>query len=142
VGRLDLDSEGLLILSNDGELSQALTHPSHRVQKLYQVTTENAFENSILSQLEKGVFTEVGKARAVSVKRLSSRRMEMILNTGLKRQIRYMIQAVGHRVKRLVRVRIGDLTLNKLKPGKWRFLEKSEREALLALSCKKSGDRK
>jgi 23S rRNA pseudouridine2605 synthase len=53
-----------------------------------------------------------------------------------------MIQAVGHRVKRLVRVRIGDLTLNKLKPGKWRFLEKSEREALLALSCKKSGDRK
>ncbi|MCX8237275.1 MAG: pseudouridine synthase [Akkermansiaceae bacterium] len=142
VGRLDLDSEGLLILSNDGELSQALTHPSHRVQKLYQVTTENAFENSILSQLEKGVFTEVGKARAVSVKRLSSRRMEMILNTGLKRQIRYMIQAVGHRVKRLVRIRIGDLTLNKLKPGKWRFLEKSERDALMALSCKKSGDRK
>ena len=137
VGRLDLDSEGLLILSNDGELSQALTHPSHKVEKLYQVTTENSFENSILSQLEKGVFTEVGKARAVSVKRISSRRLEMVLNTGLKRQIRYMIQAVGHRVKRLVRIRIGDLTLDNLKPGKWRFLEKSEREALLALSEKK-----
>ncbi len=142
VGRLDLDSEGLLILSNDGELSQALTHPSHQVKKLYQVTTENAFENSILSQLEKGVFTEVGKARAVSVKRLSSRRMEMVLNTGLKRQIRYMIQAVGHRVKRLVRIRIGDLTINNLKPGKWRFLEKSERDALMALSGKKPGNRK
>ncbi len=139
VGRLDLDSEGLLILSNDGELSQALTHPSHSIKKLYQVTTENAFENSILSQLEKGVFTEVGKARAVSVKRLSSRRMEMVLNTGLKRQIRYMVQAVGHRVKRLVRVRIGDLTINTLKPGKYRFLEPAERDALMALSEKKSG---
>lgn len=142
VGRLDLDSEGLLIMSNDGELTQALTHPSHKIQKLYQVTTENAFENSILSQLEKGVFTEVGKARAVSVKRLSSRRMEMILNTGLKRQIRYMIQAVGHRVKRLVRIRIGDLNLDNLKPGKWRVLEKSERDSLMALSGKNQGSGK
>ncbi len=133
VGRLDLDSEGLLILSNDGELTQALTHPSHRVHKVYQVTTENAFENSILSQLEKGVFTEVGKARAVSVKRISPRRLEMVLDTGLKRQIRYMLQAVGHRVKRLVRLRVGDLTLGTLKPGKWRFLEKTERDALLAV---------
>ena len=142
VGRLYLDSEGLLILSNDGELTQALTHPSHKIEKLYQVTTENAFENSILNQLEKGVFTEVGKARAVSVKRISSRRLEMVLNTGLKRQIRYMIQAVGHRVKRLVRLKIGELTLDTLKPGKWRVLGKSEREALMALSEKKRGSRK
>lgn len=142
VGRLDLDSEGLLILSNDGELTQALTHPSHKIEKLYQVTTENAFENSILNQLEKGVFTEVGKARAVSVKRISSRRLEMVLNTGLKRQIRYMIQAVGHRVKRLVRLKIGELTLDTLKLGKWRVLGKSEREALMALSEKKRGSRK
>ncbi|MDA7923231.1 rRNA pseudouridine synthase, partial [bacterium] len=142
VGRLDLDSEGLLILSNDGELTQALTHPSHKIEKLYQVTTENAFENSILNQLEKGVFTEVGKARAVSVKRISSRRLEMVLNTGLKRQIRYMIQAVGHRVKRLVRLKIGELTLDTLKLGKWRVLGKSERAALMALSEKKRGSRK
>ena len=142
VGRLDLDSEGLLILSNDGELTQALTHPSHKIEKLYQVTTENAFENSILNQLEKGVFTEVGKARAVSVKRISSRRLEMVLNTGLKRQIRYMIQAVGHRVKRLVRLKIGELTLDTLKPGKWRVLGKSEQDALMALSDKKRGSRK
>lgn len=131
VGRLDLDSEGLLILSNDGELTQALTHPRHRVHKVYLVTTENAFENSILDQLEKGVFTEVGKARAVSVKRISPRRLEMILDTGLKRQIRYMLLAVGHRVKRLVRIRIGDLTLGDLKPGKWRLLEQNERDDLL-----------
>ncbi|HBE96995.1 MAG TPA: hypothetical protein DDW68_07465, partial [Verrucomicrobiales bacterium] len=134
VGRLDLDSEGLLILSNDGELSQALTHPKHNIEKVYHVTVQNAFENSILSQFEKGVHTEVGKARASSVKRLSSRRMEMTLKTGLKRQIRYMVQAVGHRVKRLVRIRIGDLNLDNLAPGKWRALEASERESLLALA--------
>ena len=134
VGRLDLDSEGLLILSNDGELSQALTHPKHSIEKVYQVTVQNAFENSILSQFKKGVHTEVGKARASSVKRLSSRRMEMTLKTGLKRQIRYMVQAVGHRVKRLVRIRIGDLNLDNLTPGKWRALEAIERESLLALT--------
>ncbi|MBR9760144.1 rRNA pseudouridine synthase [bacterium] len=134
VGRLDLESEGLLILSNDGKLSQALTHPKHNIEKIYHVTVQNAFENSILSQFEKGVHTEVGKARASSVKRLSSRRMEMTLKTGLKRQIRYMVQAVGHRVKRLVRIRIGDLDLDNLAPGKWRALETSERESLLALA--------
>jgi len=134
VGRLDLESEGLIILSNDGELSQALTHPKHSIEKVYHVTVQNAFENSILSQFEKGVHTEVGKARAYSVKRLSSRRMEMTLKTGLKRQIRYMVQAVGHRVKRLVRIRIGDLNLDNLAPGKWRALEASERESLLALA--------
>ena len=69
---------------------------------------------------------------------MSSRRMELILNTGLKRQIRYMIQAVGHRVKRLVRIRIGDLNMDNLPPGKWRPLEKKERDALLALSTKGS----
>ncbi|MEN8865988.1 MAG: hypothetical protein ABF381_10430, partial [Akkermansiaceae bacterium] len=63
-------------------------------------------------------------------------------NTGLKRQIRYMIQAVGHRVKRLVRLKIGDLMIDTLRPGKWRFLEKSERDALMALSGKKQGPRK
>jgi len=134
VGRLDLESEGLLILSNDGELSQALTHPKHNIEKVYHVTVQNAFENSILSQFEKGVHTEVGKARASSVKRLSSRRMEMSLKTGLKRQIRYMVQAVGHRVKRLVRIRIGDLNLDNLAPGKWRAVENSERESLLSLA--------
>jgi 23S rRNA pseudouridine2605 synthase len=66
----------------------------------------------------------------------------MVLNTGLKRQIRYMIQAVGHRVKRLVRLKIGELTLDTLKPGKWRILGKSEQDALMALSDKKRGSRK
>ena len=133
VGRLDLESEGLLLLSNDGELAQALTHPKHKVEKLYHVTTEHAFENSIIPQLEKGVFTEVGKAKADKIKRLSPRRLAMILTTGKKRQIRYMIQAVGHRVKRLVRLAVGPVVLDDLKPGKWRPLSINEREALMKI---------
>ncbi|MDB4618133.1 pseudouridine synthase [Akkermansiaceae bacterium] len=133
VGRLDLESEGLLLLSNDGELAQALTHPKHKVEKLYHVTMEHAFENSIIPQLEKGVFTEVGKAKADQVKRLSPRRLAMILTTGKKRQIRYMIQAVGHRVKRLVRLAVGPVVLGDLKPGKWRPLSLEEREALMKI---------
>lgn len=132
VGRLDLESEGLLILSNDGELTQALTHPRHKVQKVYQVTTENAFENSIIAQLEKGVFCEeIGKCRAHKVRRLSSRRLEIILTTGLKRQIRYMIQAVGHRVKKLNRLQVGPLELGDLPLARWRVLTPAERDLLI-----------
>ena len=133
VGRLDRESEGLLLLSNDGELAQALTHPKHKVEKLYHVTLDQAFDNEIITQLEKGVFTEVGKAKADKVKRLSPRRLAMILTTGKKRQIRYMIQAVHHRVKRLVRLEVGPISLGDLKPGKWRPLSHQEREELMTI---------
>jgi len=134
VGRLDLDSEGLIILSNDGELSQALTHPKHKVSKVYHVTLDQAFDNEILPRLEKGVHTENSKAKAHSVKRLSSRRLEVVLTTGMKRQIRYMMQAVHHRVKRLIRLKIGSLELGDLKLGKWRPLTPQERDDLLAIA--------
>ncbi len=137
VGRLDRESEGLLILSNDGELSQALTHPKHKIQKLYHVTLDTSFDNEILEKLEKGVYIEEGKAKAHSVKRLSSRRIEVILTTGMKRQIRYMIQAVHHRVKRLVRLKIGHLELGNLRPGKWRILTEQERNDLIATAQRK-----
>ncbi|MGJ8695001.1 MAG: pseudouridine synthase [Verrucomicrobiaceae bacterium] len=134
VGRLDRDSEGLIILSNDGELSQALTHPKHKVPKLYHVTLEQAFESEILTKFEEGVYIEGGKAKAHSVKRLSPRRMEIVLTTGLKRQIRYMMKAVHHRVKRLVRLEIGPLKLGSLRPGKWRPLTPEERDSLLEMA--------
>ncbi|MDB4544275.1 rRNA pseudouridine synthase, partial [bacterium] len=134
VGRLDRDSEGLIILSNDGELSQALTHPKHKIQKLYHVTLDAAFDNEILEKLENGVYLEEGKAKAHSVKRMSSRRIEIVLTTGMKRQIRYMIQAVHHRVKRLIRMKIGQLELGNLRPGKWRPLTPQERDDLIAIA--------
>ena len=138
VGRLDRDSEGLIILSNDGELSQALTHPKHKIQKLYHVTLDSAFDNEILEKLEKGVYIEEGKAKAHAVKRLSSRRIEIILTTGMKRQIRYMIQAVHHRVKRLIRLKVGQLELGTLRPGKWRILTQQERDDLIAIAEQKA----
>lgn len=137
VGRLDMESEGLLILTNDGNLAQKLTHPGNQTEKLYHVTVDSAFENAILDQLVKGVYTREGKARAVSVKRLSPRRLEMVLNTGIKRQIRYMMQAVGYRVKKLVRLRIGGLVLNDLKPGKFRVLTPEDIALLLQNDAKK-----
>ena len=126
VGRLDRDSEGLLVLTNDGELANRLTHPSQKVEKEYLVTLASAFENEVLDQLTRGVHTPEGKARAKSVKRLSPRRVAMILDTGLKRQIREMFKTLGIRVSKLVRVRIGRFTDPALPPGRWRVMEPSE----------------
>ncbi|MGE9268946.1 MAG: pseudouridine synthase [Verrucomicrobiales bacterium] len=131
VGRLDKDSEGLLILTNDGKLAQTLTHPGHRTTKMYHVTLDQAFDNEIIDKLVKGVRTPEGVAKAVSVKRLSSRRLEMVLDTGLKRQIRLMLQVMGYRVKRLVRHRIGGLYLADLKLAKWRTLDAEDLAKLL-----------
>ena len=126
VGRLDRDSEGLLVLTNDGELANRLTHPSQKVEKEYLVTLASSFENEALDQLIRGVHTPEGKARAKSVKRLSPRRVAMILDTGLKRQIREMFKTLGIRVSKLERVRIGNFTDPGLPPGRWRVMEPSE----------------
>lgn len=137
VGRLDRDSEGLIILSNDGELSQALTHPKHKIPKVYHVTLDQAFDNDLMTKLEAGVYIESGKAKAEKAIRLSPRRLSLVLTTGMKRQIRYMVQALHFRVKRLVRLEIGPLQLGDLRPGKWRPLRDEEREALLATATPK-----
>lgn len=126
VGRLDKDSEGLLILSNDGELAQRLTHPEHKMEKEYIVTLGSSFDNDILDALVSGVRTPEGKLYAKSVMRLSSRRVSMVLETGIKRQIRLMFQSLGLRVMKLVRVRIASLFDQSLKAGKWRYLRSEE----------------
>ena len=126
VGRLDRDSEGLLILTNDGELSQMLTHPSKLVEKEYLVTANQPVLNEHLDLFKTGVFIEKTRMRAKSVDRLSSRRYRIVLETGLKRQIRLMFQALGYQVQKLVRVRIGTLGLDDLPLGGWRPLDASE----------------
>lgn len=130
VGRLDKESEGLLVLTNDGELALKLTHPSLKVEKEYLVTVNQAFSNEIIDQLVKGVYTPEGRARAKSVRRISPRRAVVVLDTGLKRQIRYMFEAVHLRVTRLVRTRIGMLEGAGLEPGRWRDLNEREIESL------------
>ena len=131
VGRLDQDSEGLLVLTNDGDLAQRLAHPSKKAEKEYLVTLGSNFDNEILDQFLAGVHTPIGKARAKQVKRLSPRRIALVLETGLKRQIREMCKSLHLRVTKLVRVRIGCLMDLSLAPGRHRPLDPAEIALLL-----------
>ncbi len=126
VGRLDTDSEGMLILTNDGDLSQSLMHPSKSVEKEYLVTANQAFENAHLDQFLEGVFTPEGKLRAKHIERISSRRIKVILDHGAKRQIRLMLDALGYQVTKLLRVRIGNLWLGDLEPSQYAILNSKE----------------
>ncbi len=131
VGRLDRDSEGLLILTNDGDLSQQLMHPSKSVEKEYLVTANQAFENQHLDQFLAGVYTPEGKLRAKAIERLSPRRIKVILDHGAKRQIRVMFEALGYQVTKLLRVRIGALWLGDLEAGDHAILNTHEIGMLL-----------
>ena len=117
VGRLDADSEGLIIFTNNGSLGQSIGHPSGGIEKEYWVTLDQAFDNSVLIQLLKGVRIPEGQAKAKYISRLSARRACVVLEQGLKRQVRQMFSCLGLRVKKLVRVRIGSLWGGDLEPG-------------------------
>lgn len=117
VGRLDADSEGLLLFTNNGVLSQQLGHPSGGIEKEYWVTLDQAFDTSVLFQMLKGVRIPEGQAKAKYVSRLSARRACIVLEQGLKRQVRQMFACLGLRVRKLVRVRIGSLWGGDLEPG-------------------------
>ncbi len=117
VGRLDADSEGLLLFTNNGSLNQSIGHPSGGIEKEYWVTLDQAFDNSVLIQLLKGVRIPEGQAKAKYISRLSARRAVVVLEQGLKRQIRQMFSCLGLRVTKLVRVRIGSLWGGDLQPG-------------------------
>jgi 23S rRNA pseudouridine2605 synthase len=136
VGRLDTDSEGMLILTNDGDLSQQLMHPSKSVEKEYLVTSNQAFENSHLDQFLAGVFTEEGKLKAKHIERISARRIKVVLDHGAKRQIRVMFESLGYQVTKLLRVRIGNLWLGDLEPGRWAVLNAKEVKMLLGENVK------
>lgn len=128
VGRLDTDSEGLLILTNQGELSQKLTHPSHKVEKIYHVRLDREFDFEKIAKLTKGFRIEPGFARMDSVYHLQGPWLKVVLSQGLKRQIRLMFSRLGYKVKELKRVQIGGLKLGRLKPGEWRIIKKREIE--------------
>ncbi len=143
VGRLDRESEGLLLFTNDGDLAQRLTHPSHETEKEYEVTLDRVFNPADSARLIKGVFIPVDeggppaanvadrpkeavrhvRARAVSIRPGGLRTVRVILQQGYKRQLRLMFYEVGYEVERLVRVRFGAVELGQLKPGRWRELD-------------------
>ncbi len=130
VGRLDLNSEGLLILTNDGDLAYRLTHPKHSVLKTYEVVVRGLPNTAAVWMLRKGVFIEGGptKPAVVRIKEKSTGRtmLEMTIKEGRKRQVRRMCQAVGHQVLSLKRVLVGPIGLKDLKPGESRHLTRQE----------------
>jgi len=133
VGRLDADTEGLLILTNDGELAHRLTHPSFGVEKEYLVHVECPRESvgePALKRLREGVELEDGLTAPASVGQIQPGLLRFVIHEGRNRQIRRMCDAVGHPVERLVRVRIGSVTDRTLAPGKWRSLSSDEVVAL------------
>jgi len=130
VGRLDAESEGLLLLSNDGALAQALTHPSRHVEKEYDVVLDRAFDAKLIPKLLKGIYLEEGRAKAAHVHIEGANKLRVVLTQGINRQIRRMFAALGYKVKRLTRTRLGPLKLGRLPRGSWRELTAREVDLL------------
>ena len=134
VGRLDYDSSGLLLLTNDGELAHRMMHPSHEIVKVYIVTVEGAPSAEAIRKLEKGIRIENYTTAPALVKVLENygekTKLEITIHEGRNRQVRKMCEAIGHPVIRLKRVAYGNLILGALKPGQWRYLTDGERKQL------------
>lgn len=126
VGRLDMDTEGLILLTNDGELANRLTHPRHGVEKEYLVQVEGDPPPAALRALREGVELDDGVTAPAEVGRLGEGLLRITIHEGRNRQVRRMCEAVGHPVTRLVRTRIGPLVDRSLKPGEWRALSADE----------------
>jgi 23S rRNA pseudouridine2605 synthase len=136
VGRLDYDSEGLLILTNDGDLTHLLTHPRFGVEKAYLVEVEGAPSPATIRRLREGVDLDDGRTAAARVHRVqgadATSALEITIHEGRNRQVRRMCEAVGHPVLRLVRTRIGPVRDRRLPPGSWRALNSGEVHGLFA----------
>lgn len=126
VGRLDKESEGLILLTNDGALSQKLTHPSHSIDKEYEVLLNKPFDRDEIPRLLRGIHLEDGRARFESVRVVEPNLIKVVLRQGIKRQIRLMLYRRGYEVKRLMRIRIGKLKMESLRVGQWRLLKAVE----------------
>ncbi len=126
VGRLDLDSEGLILLTNDGDLTFRLLHPRHEVPREYHVWVSPDPTDEQITRLQRGVEIEGWTTGPAVVRRRPGGILSIVIHEGHKRQIRLMCHAVGLSVLRLVRVRMGPLTLGALKPGEWRELRPEE----------------
>jgi 23S rRNA pseudouridine2605 synthase len=132
VGRLDFDTEGLLLLTNDGDLAHRLTHPSFGVPKEYLAHVEGRPTRGALRRLRDGVELDDGPTAPASAALVGGHAIRLVIHEGRNRQVRRMCEAVGHPVTRLVRTRIGPLADRSLKPGDWRSLTLDELRALEA----------
>ena len=137
VGRLDLETEGLLLFTNDGDFAYRLLHPSHEVEKTYLVWVKGVPSDDAIQRLRQGVTIPSGTTAPAKVKRLkvskdgATARFEVVIHEGKKRQVRLMFKAVGHPVIRLKRIRIGNLRLDNLPSGEYRYLTPEEISELM-----------
>lgn len=122
VGRLDMESDGLLIVTNDGNLSLSLTHPGFKIEKEYEVVIDKPFDPAHREKLLRGFHIEGGRAKMDELDLLAPNKLRIILTQGLKRQIRFMLYECGYEVESLRRVRIGTIRIEKLRAGMWRML--------------------
>ncbi|MEA3428321.1 MAG: pseudouridine synthase [Thermodesulfobacteriota bacterium] len=131
VGRLDKDSTGLLLLTNDGRLHHRLSHPSFDHEKEYEVTVAKPMTDKSLLNMEQGMPIMGTKTRPAEIKGLSTKRFRIVLKEGKNRQIRRMVGKTGNYVSRLKRIRIANIRLGRLAIGNWRYLTEKEKAALL-----------
>ncbi len=134
VGRLDADTTGVLLLTNDGELAHRLAHPRYEVDKVYLAEVEGDPGPEQIRALETGVELDDGRTAPARVRRLGPRRVELSVHEGRKHQVKRMLEAVGHPARRLARVNYAGLTAAGLDPGDWRELEPAEVEGLRKLT--------
>jgi 23S rRNA pseudouridine2605 synthase len=130
VGRLDADTTGALLLTNDGPLAHRLAHPRYGVEKVYEVDIEGEPSDEALEDLRRGIELDDGPTAPAQTRRLGRNRLELTLHEGRKHQVKRMLAEVGHPVTRLHRSRYAGLTLEGLEPGAWRELEPSEVDLL------------
>jgi 23S rRNA pseudouridine2605 synthase/23S rRNA pseudouridine2604 synthase len=131
VGRLDKDSTGLLLLTNDGRLHHKLSHPSFDHEKEYEVTVAKPISDGALKKMAQGLPMMGSKTRPAVIRRLSARKFRIILQEGRNRQIRRMVRKVGYQTVRLKRIRVATIKLGKLPEGAWRYLSPKEKNDLL-----------
>jgi 23S rRNA pseudouridine2605 synthase len=129
IGRLDAQTEGLLLVTNDGELAQHLTHPRYKVEKEYDVMLDRPWDSALAAKLLRGIVLDGKRARLEQLRSVSPTHLRVVLRQGINRQIRRMFAAVGYQVKHLVRIRIDDIRLGDLPRGHWRALTKRELES-------------
>ena len=136
VGRLDKDSTGLLLLTNDGSLHHRLSHPSFDHEKEYEVTLSEPINDGALKKLARGVNLKGRRTRPARVDRLSGKRFRITLREGRNRQIRRMVAKVGSQVEKLKRIRVANIRLGRLARGRWRYLSEKEKSVLFNLITK------
>ena len=133
VGRLDRDTTGVLLLTNDGPLAHRLAHPRYRVEKTYVADVEGEPADDVLRRLADGVELDDGATAPAKARRLGPSRLELVLHEGRNRQVRRMLEAVGHPVAKLRRSRYAGLGPGRLRPGQWRDLTSAEVASLRRL---------